>query len=184
LDNQLFDKINAGFPMDGLTPLASFLSANSTWWAAAFLWLLMGLLFRKSLWVKAVVVGALALGTSDALCTYVLKPSIQRPRPCHQKEVKLRKGSCGSLHGMPSNHASNGAAVVAVTCFFLPRLVTLGMAFAVFLVGWSRIYLGVHYPLDVLAGFLLGSLLGGMIGFSFIKTTTYLKKISKNNVPH
>ncbi len=68
-------------------------------------------------------------------------------------------------HGtsFPSSHTAVTLAVAIALVPFLPRaLAGAGIGYAV-LVGWSRVYLGVHYPLDVLAGAGIGMAVGGLV---------------------
>lgn len=183
-DRKLFSEINSGFPTDHLDSFASFLSSNTTWWIAAFIALVLSWILKKPNLRKALVVGVLGLGLNDAFCSYVLKPTFKRERPCYQMQVKLRKPSCGSRNGMPSNHAANGAVVLSVSRFFLSGISSAIIAGVVILVGWSRIYLGVHFPLDIMVGYLVGSLMGLSFTIIAVKTSAYFKKQSKNAVTH
>ena len=88
---------------------------------------------------------------------YVIKDIIARQRPCSAlTDINLLVG-CGHSYSMPSNHASNSFAF-AMTFFFIRRnIMSYFSLAAAALIGFSRIYVGVHYPFDVLAGMLLGA---------------------------
>jgi len=111
----------------------------------------------RRMWVVlAVAVAAVAL--SD-LGTNLIKAALHRARPCHViPEVHLLAGCTGSF-SLPSNHASNMFATAMVGWLGFRRwrgallLLAIGVAY-------SRVYLGVHYPADVLAGAVWGGALG------------------------
>ena len=172
-DKWLFGVVNDGFPTTGLDPIAIFLSSSKTWWFVIGVFVCMSFILRKKKWIQGVLVGALALGLSDLVSSQVLKPNLKRVRPCHELTVQLRSQSCGSTFGLPSNHAGNGAAFFSASRFFLPLGVSAGVGFVALLVGWSRVYLGVHYPGDVLLGFLVGGSVGFFVGWISIKLRSY-----------
>ena len=110
-------------------------------------------------------VAFLILVTDQA--TNLFKDGLERLRPCHEpvlKEmVRLVKPSCGGLYGYFSGHASNSFALaVFFSCIFGVKYIRLPflLLFVAFLVAYSRIYIGVHYPLDVVSGMVFGSLVG------------------------
>lgn len=110
-------------------------------------------------------VALLILVTDQA--TNLFKDGLERLRPCHEpvlKEmVRLVKPSCGGLYGYFSGHASNSFALaVFFSCIFGVKYIRLPflLLFVAFLVAYSRIYIGVHYPLDVVSGMVFGSLVG------------------------
>lgn len=110
-------------------------------------------------WRLAALSLVLSLAAADLIASQLLKPLIGRERPCHVIEgVRLLVG-CGGRNGFPSNHAANAGALAAALGLFFPRtlLVTIPAAL---LIAWSRVYVGVHYPADALAGLLLGGLAG------------------------
>lgn len=110
---------------------------------------------------RAMLSIALAIGAADLISVRVIKPLVDRPRPCHVREDIVAPAGCGPGKSFPSAHASNAfaLAVSAAGTFKLGWAVLLPVATAVAL---SRVMLGVHYPSDILAGALLGGALGGL----------------------
>jgi len=119
--------------------------------------LIIGLLWKggkKGRTVVLLIIPVIFL--SDQLSAHVLKPLIARPRPCVTlPDVHLLVGVKRSL-SFPSAHAANFFAVATYFNYFYPkyRWVYFGGAFFVAL---SRVSIGVHYPLDIIAGGILGA---------------------------
>ena len=118
---------------------------------------------------SAVAVVLLADGT-----TQIFKDLVQRIRPCHVfQQVQLLQGAvCTGSFSFPSNHASNIFALAAFISYNYRRL-AIPSFLAAGLVGFSRIYLSVHYPTDVLAGAAWGMLLGFMAGMAARRLTRF-----------
>jgi undecaprenyl-diphosphatase len=112
----------------------------------------------------------LAVLLADQISVQLFKNTIQRLRPCHEPAlegmVHLVNGICGGLYGFVSSHASNSFNIAVLSLLIIKRrwftITILAWATAI---GYSRIYLGVHYPGDVICG----ALLGALIGFSMFK---------------
>ena len=114
---------------------------------------------------------AIAVGGSDLLCAQVIKPLVARTRPTHDAEIgalmQVVNGYRGGLYGFCSNHAANTMACAtlfaAIATYRKPLwmhlIVTLPMMLWVALNCYSRMYLGVHYPLDIAAGLMVGMLM-------------------------
>ncbi len=125
------------------------------------------------------LLGILLVVTSDALCARLLKPLFGRVRPYealdgvylfkHSKWIitdpQFRKTIAGTL-SWPSCHATN---CWSVTFYLFGTKRRLGLLFApiALLISYSRIYLGVHYPLDCLGGVLVGAIWGGIFVFVY-----------------
>ena len=116
-----------------------------------------------------IIAAGIVIGLTDAIGHNILKEGIQRIRPCHVlPQDIIGVVSCSNSFSFPSNHAANSfcAATLLSLCF---RNTTL-MAFAfALIVCYSRVYLRVHYPTDILGGMVLG------IGMGFLGYLIYKK---------
>lgn len=108
-----------------------------------------------------------SFGLSDSISTRVFKDNIKRLRPCHEKvlapQVHLAGQKCwGGKFGFVSSHAANSFAIITFFWLMLRRehswLKWFYLHAAV--IGYSRIYLAKHYPLDIFFGAILGILCG------------------------
>lgn len=103
---------------------------------------------------------------SDQLSSFVLKHLFERVRPCRALEGVRLLVDCGSGFSFPSSHAVNNFAGAFVISYFYQKQKWYWFSFAS-LVAFSRPYVGVHYPSDILAGSLIG------IGIGFATTSTW-----------
>lgn len=123
--------------------------------AALGIWLYKG---RKHA-LKVLVVAALAVGACDLLSYRVLKPWAARPRPEYSGVGAIMRVPSGGRLGFPSNHAGNAGAAAAVLSVAYPAASIVFWSLAC-LVAYSRVYVGMHFPLDVLAGLAIGAMIG------------------------
>src|SRR6516162_7300296 len=116
-------------------------------------------------WTRSVLplaAGAAAAGAAWAVAN-AAKLIANRPRPYRVVADAVLRQPYAHGTSFPSSHTAVTVAVVIALVPFLPRaLAWVAFAYAV-LVGWSRVYLGVHYPLDVLAGAGIGMAVGGLV---------------------
>jgi undecaprenyl-diphosphatase len=141
---------------------------DSVFWAPLYLFI-MAFVFlnfgKKGMWWAVAFISTVAL--ADLLGTYAFKETIQRIRPCNEpmlrEQVRLVIQRCPGGYSFLSNHAANhfGLATFMVLTFrsFLKGWIYLAYVWAV-LISLAQIYVGVHYPLDILAGALLGTSAG------------------------
>jgi undecaprenyl-diphosphatase len=152
--------------------------ASNRWiWIPFYAWMLYRIykLFGKKT-ITIVVLTALLITASDQLSSNAIKNVVQRIRPCHeaalQGKVHLVNNYCGGQFGFVSSHAANCFALLAFL-FLLVRsrdkLLLLLLAAWAIVVSYSRIYLGVHYPGDVLGGAVLGIILGILFSIIYFK---------------
>lgn len=128
------------------------------------------LLFRKYGWRKMILISvmiALTITAADQICATWLRPIFCRPRPGYSEIGGLLHfvdDYRGGSYGFPSCHAANSAALCAYLIYML-RGKTLALALTIWfaVMCYSRMYLGVHYPTDLL----FGTLIGGSVGFTF-----------------
>jgi undecaprenyl-diphosphatase len=168
IDQSLFLFLN-GLHCDFLDPLF-FYGTKTTTWIPLYLLLLFLVIRRykwRALWV--VLFAALMILFSDQISN-VFKAWVARPRPTHEPGIDVLhtvNGYLGGKYGFYSAHASSNMAIAVFSIMLLGRpfryfsLLMFGYAF---FMSYTRIYLGVHYPGDIIAGWIAGGLIGWGFG--------------------
>ena len=182
MDTALFLALNGALPwLDGLMWWVSV-----PWvWVPLYLFMLWRLAQRHPNWQPrvAMVVGiALCVTATDVVSAKVLKPSVARLRPSHEPALAAdihlleeRPGQTytGGRYGFVSSHAANHMGIAVLMGSLLGGLWLRGLVLWAVLIGWSRIHLGVHYPGDVLCGWIIGWGLGAA-ALTFVRRTLKL----------
>ena len=175
-DQQLFEKINTDWANPLFDAVMPFLRSPLNW-APVYLFILLLVLMNfkiKGLWWIVFFISTVAF--IDMTGNYVFKHGFERLRPCNDpnffEHVRLVIDHCGSGFSFTSNHAANHFGMAAF--FFvtlrhvLKNWVWVGIVWAA-LIAFSQVYVGVHYPFDILGGALLGLAFGITMGSLFNK---------------
>ncbi|MBN2522805.1 MAG: phosphatase PAP2 family protein [Bacteroidales bacterium] len=146
-------------------------------WLPLYLVLIAFIIYRfrwKS--IPILIAAILTIALADQLAVKAFKEVFERLRPTHNPEIQhlvhIVNDYRGGSYGFVSNHAANSFSLAMfISLLFKNHYVTIGMLFWAFLVSYSRIYLGVHYPGDILGGIALGIGIGWFIIFIYRKFT-------------
>ncbi len=117
---------------------------------------------------------AVGVTLSDQGASHVLKNWIQRVRPCNALPGVLTPAGGSDAYSFPSSHAANMGSSMFLLARTFPTFKGLFITIAI-LVGLSRIYLGLHYPSDVLGGYLFGVGIGWMVWEGLERLKTYFQ---------
>ncbi len=159
LDRSLFYTINHGWASPFLDRLLPWLTHVGNFWPLfylAALWLAISGGRRGRIFLAAL---AVALLISDPLTVRVLKPLVARLRPCVELDDVRLLISRRTSYSFPSAHAVNVSAAVVVLWSHYRRAAVVALPIFA-LVALSRVYIGVHYPFDLIAGACLGVAIG------------------------
>ncbi|MCF6169852.1 MAG: phosphatase PAP2 family protein [Bacteroidales bacterium] len=175
IDTELFLLIN-GWHNPFFDALMVFASGKLSWLPLYILLLyLIVRQYKWKSWLVLVFIGLIILA-ADQLSVHAFKNIFQRLRPCHNEEVKLLAHTvtgCGGQYGFVSSHAANSFALAGFISLLLHKVhkwLPPALLFWGLLIAYSRVYLGVHYPGDVIAGAVLGLLIGWLLYLVFRET--------------
>ncbi len=161
-DRWLFYFINNKLAFTFLNEFMLLLRQAFTWIPLYLFFLLFFYANCRKLILPIVLLSVLTFAITDFTSASILKPFIGRLRPCHDATLNFTVNNiagCGGIYSMPSSHASNHFGLS--TFWFMVIKHTLNRKWYwlwiwAFLIGYAQIYVGVHYPGDILTGALLG----------------------------
>jgi len=165
-----------------------YISGTKTW--IPLYALILFFVFKKLKWEGfiALLFFVLLIVLADQSSVKLFKNVFERLRPCHNPEIKhlvhIVNNKCGGQFGFVSSHAANTFALAMFTSlFFRKKWVTISFFAWATLVSYSRIYLGVHFPFDVIGGALLGLLIGVLTYITYSASINYIQKRKNRQKP-
>jgi undecaprenyl-diphosphatase len=174
LDKQLFLKINGDWKNQFFDLVMPFLRQPYFWVPVYIFFLVLVLVnFQRRGWLWVVFLGATA-SLSDIISSRFIKPAFMRVRPCNEPDlfgqVNLMVIRCGGNGSFTSSHAANHFAL-SMFIFITLKPYIGNWAYLLFIwaaiVSYAQVYVGVHYPGDVLGGAFLGSAIGYIMAGAF-----------------
>ncbi len=176
IDKALFVFLN-GLHCAFLDPFMIFMS--HIWvWVPLYVSIIFFFFWKRNWKFGLLALGGLILtfALTDLLGVHLFKNTIQRLRPCHEAEfqgiIHLLE-NCGGQFSFISNHAANTFGLAMFTSLFFRKKWYSWCIFSwAALVSYSRIYVGKHYPLDIICGTAFGLL----IGYAVYKLCEYVRK--------
>jgi undecaprenyl-diphosphatase len=165
LDQSLFLFLNGKLANPIFDWLMPILRYRLTWLPLYILitsWLIYRYRLKGAFMILTII---LCVGASDQISSQVIKPAVERQRPCQDPEIAPQVRmvvTCGSGYSFTSSHAANHFSMAVLLILFLFRdyrfIIPVALVWALSIV-FAQIYVGVHYPLDILGGAILGGLL-------------------------
>ncbi|MDW3191707.1 MAG: phosphatase PAP2 family protein [Cytophagales bacterium] len=159
-DYQVFSLINGSG--SAFIDVVMILLSDKVIWIPLYLWIIFKLTEQyeyRVLWVLVPII--LAVTISDQVTSSFMKPFFERLRPCRDPllaDTVNIVSRCGGKYGFASSHAANTMALASLCWLYLRNRFGIALFGWAVLVGFSRIYLGVHFPGDVIVGALVGFL--------------------------
>lgn len=174
-DRALFYLVNKELAVVWLDNTMLLLRQAYTWIPLYFFFLIFFYTNCKKYFFPIVLFTLVTFALSDFVSASILKPMIGRIRPCHDPSLQFtirHLAACGGIFSMPSSHASNHFGLAAF--WFLVIKKTLNRKWYwlwvwAFIICYSQIYAGVHFPADIITGALLGTAIAYFTFFLFLQ---------------
>ncbi|NNF34515.1 MAG: phosphatase PAP2 family protein [Saprospiraceae bacterium] len=162
LDYNLFYWINQQWSnslFDFILPTAR----NKYVWIPFYVFILSFIFFNyKMKGFKIILILFLVVGISDSVSSHIIKKNVQRIRPCNNDQMEVvERIHCGSGYSFTSSHAANHFAIATFLSLVLVRRRSVKWLLFTWagVISLAQVYVGVHFPLDIICGMILGILI-------------------------
>jgi membrane-associated phospholipid phosphatase len=187
LDKDLFILIHSQWSSANMDWLFKVLR-NALTWIPLYVFILFWILrFHKRYALPFILLTLVTFAITDHTSAAIMKPFFQRLRPCFDPsldEYIRTVVTCGGKYGMPSTHASNHFGLAS---FWFFSVLWMGQRkwhwlwIWALLIGYAQVYVGKHYPGDILVGALLGVMVGSLLALIFRRWA--LNRAGGQNLP-
>jgi undecaprenyl-diphosphatase len=188
-DKALFIHIHNGLASPYLDTFMLFIREAKTWIPLYLLFAFLAIKKYKLNGLYFILLTAVVVILGDRFSAGFMKPFFERLRPCHNPEF-LAEGfirnllNCGGLYGFISSHATNHFGLAVLFTWFFKQIQSHSFTNWVFylwagLISFAQVYVGKHYPADVLVGAIFGILIGFLILKIYIRFLPVDKQITK-----
>jgi membrane-associated phospholipid phosphatase len=187
LDKDLFILIHSEWSSSNMDWLFKALR-NALTWVPLYIFVLFWILrFHRKNALPFILLTLVTFAITDHTSAAIMKPFFHRLRPCFDPsldEYIRTVVTCGGKYGMPSTHASNHFGLAS---FWFFSLLWMGarkwywLWIWALLIGYAQVYVGKHYPGDILVGALLGTVVGFLLALFFRRWT--LNRSRRQNLP-
>lgn len=180
LDAELFLKIHRGLSNDFFDWLMPLLR-NRYFWIPLYVFIVVFCIKQYKKQGVLIILGLLlTFAIGDLISAKLIKPSVSRVRPCREVTLTgqiIPRVKCSGGKSFPSTHATNhfAIAIFLIGVFYrkwkpiLPLAITWAAAIC-----FAQVYVGVHYPIDVISGAILGTLVGLLTTFIYRKVKPFV----------
>jgi undecaprenyl-diphosphatase len=187
IDKNLFIYFNTWFSSPFLDIFFRTITEPRNWTVPLAIAVILFLVKEKKNAIPVIILAIITVAATDLISVRIVKPFVARLRPCHPDMIIE---GCHYLLGkkrsfsFPSSHATNMFGLATLFSLFYPKRIVYFVTFAG-LIGFSRIYCGVHYPGDVLGGFVLGFIIAWLVYniYFYIRTHFFRKKVLPQSSP-
>ncbi|MEM1219219.1 MAG: phosphatase PAP2 family protein [Bacteroidota bacterium] len=185
IDEQIFHWINGVWTHEWLDFIMPYWREKTTWIPAYTLLLAWVIWQWRGKAILFVLWTLLLIAAADGISHRLIKKNVQRLRPCKTEYLQEEVRSlvpCGSGYSFTSNHATNHFALAvfwSLSLFPARRWIKILLVAWASTIAYGQVYVGVHFPLDVLSGALLGSVIGWLIHRGLQRSLTFFDRPTK-----